>query len=58
VRALDGSTTRVEQIIEQTGILGAPVGRLLRGLTRRYLAMEGAGLKHRCEAGSSGAAAA
>jgi uncharacterized membrane protein len=58
VRALDDSTTRVEQIIEQTGIVGAVVGRLLRGMTRRYLAMEGAGLKHRCQAGGSGAAAA
>ena len=58
LRAHDGSTTRVEQIVEQTGMLGALVGRLMRGTTRRYLAMEAAGLKHRCEAGSSGAAAA
>jgi uncharacterized membrane protein len=58
VRALDDSTTRVEQVIEQTGIVGTLVGRLMRGMTRRYLAMEGAGLKHHCEAGGSGAAAA
>ncbi|MET0911361.1 MAG: SRPBCC family protein [Ilumatobacteraceae bacterium] len=44
------SGTRVEQVIEQTGPLGVLVGRLSRRLTRRYLAMEAAGLKQRAEA--------
>jgi len=42
--------TLVEQEIEQTGPLAAVAGRLTGGLTRRYLAQEGAGLKARCEA--------
>jgi uncharacterized protein YndB with AHSA1/START domain len=41
--------TVVEQEIEQRGLLGPVVGRLTAGLTRRYLALEGAGLKARCE---------
>ena len=49
LKAIDGETTRVEQQIEQTGILGAVVGRLTRRLTRRYLAMEAAGLKELAE---------
>jgi uncharacterized protein YndB with AHSA1/START domain len=44
----DGST-RVLQSIEQSGPLGAVVGRATGRLTRRYLATEGAGLKARCE---------
>jgi hypothetical protein len=31
------------------GPLGVVVGWMLRGLTRRYLALEAAGLKRRCE---------
>jgi uncharacterized protein YndB with AHSA1/START domain len=42
--------TLVEQEIEQRGPLGGVAGRLTTGLTRRYLALEGAGLKARCEA--------
>jgi hypothetical protein len=42
--------TRVHQSIEQRGPLGAVIGRLYAGLTRRYLAMEAAGLKARAEA--------
>jgi hypothetical protein len=55
LRAIDGGTTHVTQTIDQRGPLGALVGRLTRGLTRRYLAMEGAGLKERVEAGVAAA---
>lgn len=47
---LDDSSTRVEQRIEHSGVLGRRVGALLEGQTRRYLDMEGRGLKLRCEA--------
>jgi len=50
VVAVDATTTRVEQTIDQAGPLGALVGRLTRRLTRRYLAMEEAGLQQRAEA--------
>jgi uncharacterized membrane protein len=50
LRALDDGTTHVTQSIEQRGALGVVVGRLIRGLTGRYLAMEAAGLKRRVEA--------
>jgi hypothetical protein len=50
VRPLPDGTTRVEQTLEQAGVLGALVGRLTRRMTRRYLAMEAAGLKTRAEA--------
>ena len=45
-----GAGTRVDQSIEQTGIVGRIVGRLCARLTRRYVAMEAAGLKEECEA--------
>ena len=48
---LDDTTTRVEQTIEQLGLLGVIVARLSTRLTRRYLAMEAAGLLRRVEAG-------
>jgi uncharacterized membrane protein len=35
--------------VEQTGILGGLVGVLLKGLTRRYVDTEAAGLKRRAE---------
>jgi hypothetical protein len=35
--------------VEQGGLLGSLVGRVYRGLTERYLAMESAGLKAHCE---------
>jgi hypothetical protein len=44
----DGSTL-VEQSIEQRGVLGRFIGLLIRRLTERYVAMEGAGLQRRCE---------
>ena len=51
LRARDDGSTHVEQTIDQRGIIGAAVGRLAIRLTRRYLAMEAAGLKRRAEAG-------
>ena len=48
---LDDGRTRVTQTIDQRGVLGVLVGVLTRRLTRRYLAMEGAGLRQRVEAG-------
>lgn len=49
VVAPSGPITRVDQSIEQTGPLGRLFGRLYARLTRRYVAMEAAGLKSRCE---------
>ena len=46
-RTADGS--RVTLSIDQGGVLGRLVGRLYGGLTRRYVAMEAAGLKQRSE---------
>ena len=45
-----GEQTLVRQRIDQRGPIGALVGRLVGRLTKRYLAMEAAGLKARCEA--------
>jgi uncharacterized protein YndB with AHSA1/START domain len=45
----NGPGTRVEQSIAQTGLFGRFVGLLYRRLTRRYVAMEAAGLKRECE---------
>jgi len=41
--------TLVRQRVDQRGPLGTLVGALMRGTTRRYLAMEAEGLKARCE---------
>ena len=44
-----GGGCRARVALTQSGPLGVLIGRLTRNLTRRYLAMEGAGLKGRCE---------
>lgn len=49
VTALSPERTLVNQRIDQRGPLGAAVGLLMRGLTRRYLDLEARGLKVRCE---------
>jgi uncharacterized membrane protein len=41
--------TLVRQVIDQRGPVGALVGRLSRGLTVKYLELEGQGLKARSE---------
>jgi hypothetical protein len=41
--------TRVRQQLDQRGPVGSMVGLLMRGMTRRYLALEAAGLKARSE---------
>ncbi len=50
VTPLSDGRTVVHQRIEQRGPIGVIVGRLMRRLTRRYLDMEGQGLKTRSEA--------
>jgi uncharacterized membrane protein len=49
VAAASDRTTRVRQQLEQRGPIGAAVGLLMRGMTRRYLNLEAAGLKARSE---------
>jgi uncharacterized membrane protein len=44
-----GSGTLVRQRLDQRGPVGALVGRLLRGTTKRYLDLEAQGLKARSE---------
>jgi uncharacterized membrane protein len=41
--------TQVRQQLDQRGPVGAMVGLLMRGMTRRYLELEAAGLKARSE---------
>jgi hypothetical protein len=53
VEPLPGGGSRVRLSVEQSGPLGSLVGRLYRGLTERYLAMESAGLKAHCESTSA-----
>jgi uncharacterized membrane protein len=45
-------TCRVDSSLTQEGPLGWVIARVYAGLTRRYLAMEAAGLKARCESSS------
>lgn len=47
--AQPGGGTLVRQRIDQNGMLGALVGRLMRSMTRRYLKLEAQGLKARSE---------
>ena len=58
VEALDGMRTLVRQRFEQTGPIGALLGRLLTGMTRRYLRMEADWLRAACEARTACDAAA
>jgi uncharacterized membrane protein len=49
VVALGPERTLVRQRIDQRGPVGTLVGVFMRGMTRRYLALEAEGLKARCE---------
>lgn len=55
---LGGGRTLVRQRIDQRGPIGVLVGAITRGLTRRYLALEGEGLKATSEQRQRGASAA
>jgi uncharacterized membrane protein len=48
------ASCRVTAWLEQAGALGGLMGRLTKGITDRYIAMELRGLKSRCEATSAG----
>jgi uncharacterized membrane protein len=49
VIAQPGGRTLVRQRIDQTGVLGGLIGRLMLSMTRRYLQLEAQGLKARSE---------
>ncbi|GBE67644.1 hypothetical protein MFM001_41060 [Mycobacterium sp. MFM001] len=49
VVATTDARTLVRQRIDQRGPIGALVGRIMRGMTRRYLELEAQGLKTRSE---------
>jgi uncharacterized membrane protein len=46
----DGSGSRVTLALTYEGMIGRLMGRLTRGISERYVAMEGEGLRRRCEA--------
>jgi hypothetical protein len=54
IDALPGGGSRVRLSVEQSGIIGSVVGRMYRGLTDRYLAVEAAGLKAASEGTGGG----
>lgn len=54
VEPLADGGARVRLSVTMEGWLGSLVGRFYAGLTDRYLAMEAAGLKRRCEESHSG----
>ena len=56
--ALGSARTLVRQHIQQRGPLGVIAGALTRGLTKRYLHLEGEGLKARVERGRTNAPSA
>jgi uncharacterized membrane protein len=49
VVALSAERAEVRQALDQRGVLGVPVGFLMRGMTKRYLELEANGLKARSE---------
>ncbi|HTY26698.1 MAG TPA: SRPBCC family protein [Mycobacterium sp.] len=49
VSATAETSTVVSQELDQSGFVGAAVGMLMRRMTKRYLEMEGQGLKARSE---------
>jgi hypothetical protein len=57
VEPLPDGGTRVRLSVNQSGVIGALVGRAYKGLTERYLQMEAAGLKRRCEGDDAGVGA-
>jgi uncharacterized membrane protein len=58
VLTASGAATTAEQSIIPSGPIGRLVALLWRSLTRRYLAMEAAGLKQRCEEVAAASSAA
>ena len=52
VSPLSDDRTRIHQMIDQRGPVGAIVGMLMRGMTKRYLDLEAEGLKARSEQAS------
>ncbi|HMK12397.1 MAG TPA: SRPBCC family protein, partial [Acidimicrobiales bacterium] len=49
VTSMDPGHTTVHQTIDQRGVIGVIMGALTRRITRRYLDLEGNGLKTRSE---------
>lgn len=49
VIAQPGGRTLVRQRLDQGGVLGAPIGRLMLNKTKRFLKLEAQGLKARSE---------
>jgi hypothetical protein len=51
---LGDGRTRVDLSIDQRGLVGRPIGWLVRRTTRRYLRMEAEGLRARAESTAAG----